>query len=191
MAIKQRLLITLDEAQDLYINRKYSINSIAKSKSVHPNLLRRNLIYLGFKIRNEKQKINAFDYRAEKYEQLEALALGIWLGEGTKIGKRVEVTNCNPLILRVWLSFLLKICNVDASKLKLRISLHNALLKEKAKNYWIENLDYEIVCSFSIKKTVPNCVPKQPMGTATLSYNSVNLIKIIQQRTVELASSLM
>lgn len=191
MALKQRLIITWDEAQDLYVTRKHSINSIAKSKAVHPNLLRRELIYLGSKTRSEKNKTNAFEYKAEKNEKLEALALGIWLGEGTKLGKRVEVTNCNPLILRVWLSFLLKICNVDAAKLKLRISLHNPLLKEEAKSYWIENLGLEIVCSFSIKKTIPNCVPKQPMGTATLSYNSVNLIKIIQQRTVELASSLM
>jgi len=99
---------------------------------VHPNLLRRNLIYLGFRTRSEKQKLNAFEYHAEQEnEKLEALALGIWLGERTKSGKRVEVTNCNPLILRVWLSFLLKICSVNAAKLKLRISLHNPLLKKR------------------------------------------------------------
>jgi hypothetical protein len=191
MAKKQRLLISFEEASELYEREKNSINSIAKSKGVHPNLLRRDLIYLGFKTRSEKQKINAFKYQANFNKRLEALALGIWLGEGTKLGKRVEVTNCNPFILKIWLAFLIKICNVDSSKLKLRISLHDSLLKEKARQYWSEELGMVINCFFSIKRTVPNYIPKQPMGTATLSFNSAFLIKKIQQRTVELASSLM
>lgn len=191
MAKKQRLLISVEEAQELYENQRLSINSIAKSKGVHPELLRRDLIYLGFKTRSEKQKVNAFKYQSDFNEKLEALALGIWLGEGTKSGKRVEVTNCNPLILNIWLAFLIKICNADPLKLKLRISLHDPFLKQKAREYWCEKLGMEIQCFFYIKKTVPNYVPKQPMGTATLSYNSVSLMKIIQQRTVELASNLM
>jgi hypothetical protein len=188
---KQRLIISFEEALDLYENQKLSINSIAKSKAVHPDLLRRDLIYLGFKTRGEKQKPNVFEYQSSIDEKLEALALGIWLGEGTKRGSRVEVTNCDPIILRVWITFLLKVCKIDYSKLKLRISLHDPMLKDKARDYWNEQLGREIQCFFAIKKTVPNYVPKQPMGTATISFNSVFLIKKIQQRTVELASSLM
>lgn len=191
MAKKQRLLISLEEAQELYEIQRLSINSIAKSKGVHPDLLRRDLIYLGFKTRSDKQKVNAFNYQSNFNENLEALALGIWLGEGTKNGKRVEVTNCNPLILRVWLTYLIKICNADPSKIKLRISLHDPFLKQKASEYWFENLGMKMQCFYSIKKTVPNYIPKQPMGTATVSFNSVSLMKIIQQRTVELASNLM
>lgn len=191
MAKKQRLLISFVEALDLYENQRLSINSIAKLKTVHPDLLRRDLIYLGFKTRSEKQKPNTFQYESSIDEKLEALALGIWLGEGTKRGNRVEVTNCDPFILRIWLTFLLKICRVDSSKLKLRISLHDPMLKDKARNYWNENLGREIQCFFAIKKTVPNYVSKQPMGTATISFNSVFLIKKIQQRTVELGNSLM
>lgn len=189
MAKKQRLFISLEEAEDLYVNQQLSINSIAKSKKVHPESLRRDLIYLGLKTRGEKQKPNFFEYTPDN-KILEALALGIWLGEGTKNGSRVEVTNCDPSILRIWLTFLIHICNVDSSKLKLRISLHGSSLKEKAKKYWFEKLGTNIQCFFAIKKTVVNYVPKQPMGTATVSFNSKFLIKIIQQRTVELASSL-
>lgn len=155
MAKKQRLLISFEEAASLYESEKMSINSIAKSKGVHPDLLRRDLIYLGFKTRSEKQKINAFKYQANYNEKLEALALGIWLGEGTKGGNRVEVTNCDPFILRIWLAFLIEICNVDASKLKLRISLHDILLKEKATEYWNEKLGMAINCYFSKKKQFP------------------------------------
>lgn len=179
MAKKQRLLISFNEALDLYENQRLSINSIAKLKSVHPDLLRRDLIYLGFKTRSVKQKPNVFEYEPTIDEKLEALALGIWLGEGTKNGSRVEITNCDPFILRIWITFLLKVCRVDSSKLKLRISLHDPMLKEKAKDYWNENLGREIQCFFAIKKTVPNYVSKQPMGTATICFNSIFLIKKI------------
>lgn len=191
MAKKQRLLITFEEAEDLYDRQKLSINFIAKSKGVHPDLLRRDLIYLGFKTRGIKEKINKFAYKLDTNENLEALALGLWLGEGTKRGKRVEITNCNPMILQVWIAYLIKVCDVEISKIKLRVSLHNPLIKEEAKKYWLERLGLEMNCFFSIKEIRQTHNKKQPMGTATVSYNSVGLIKKIQQRTVELSSSLM
>jgi hypothetical protein len=73
---KKRLLITSEEAQQLYVGQGFSINAIAKQRRVHPDLLRRDLIYLGFKLRPYRQKPNEFRYDAAGRETLEALGFG-------------------------------------------------------------------------------------------------------------------
>ncbi|HJQ70597.1 MAG TPA: hypothetical protein VKA70_16590 [Blastocatellia bacterium] len=187
----RRLLISKDEAIELYEKRRLSINAIATSRGVHPELIRRDLIYLGFTTRSQKQPPNYFSYDPRGLETLEAAAIGIWMGEGTKRGKRVEVTNCDPVILRVWLSFLKKVCHVESRKLRLRIALHDAELKDAAKQYWQEALGLSIPCAFSIKKLKAGAPVKQPMGTASLRFNSIFLLEHIQHRAVGLAASLM
>jgi hypothetical protein len=96
---KQRLLITPEEAEALYQEKRLSLSAIAKSKGVHPDLIRRDLVYLGYDIRGHDDLAQVFDYDASGHEQLEVLALGIWMGEGTKTGKSLAVTNCDPNIL--------------------------------------------------------------------------------------------
>jgi len=184
------LLISKDEALALYEGQKISINAIASAREVHPNTIRRNLLNLGFTTRSQKQRPNAFSYDSQAHEGLEALALGIWMGEGTKKGKRVEVTNCDLCILRVWLSFLIKVCRADVNKLWLRIALHDAKLKAEAVKYWREVLGMNLTLYFSIKALKANASVKQPIGTATLGFNSKFLLERIQHRAVELATSL-
>src|SRR5215207_286361 len=48
---KQRLLITPEEAKMLYQEQRLSLSAIARSKGVHPDLIKRDLIYLGYEIR--------------------------------------------------------------------------------------------------------------------------------------------
>ena len=186
---KKRIIrVSMEEAVELYERQQLSINSIAKAKGVHPDTIRRDLLYWGFETRPVRQKPNSFCYDAASLERLEALALGIWMGEGTKRGNRVAVTNCDPLVLRVWLDFLLRICRVDPEKVKLRIVLHDLDRKSESERYWQMQLGMPIPCFFSGREPKPDAEPKQPMGTATLYYNSKFLMEQIQRRAVELAS---
>jgi len=148
------------------------------------------LIELGFTIRSQTQKPNEFRYDPSGNEILDALAIGIWLGEGTKGGKRVEVTNCDPSILRTWIAFLLKVCHVEVSKLRLVVELHNAELTDEARRYWQDALDHKFPCCFRYRASGEGKV-NRPMGTARVRYNSKFLQQRIQQRAVELTKALM
>jgi hypothetical protein len=190
---KQRLLISHEEAEALYQEKRLSLSAIARLKGVHPDLIKRDLIYLGYSIRGHDAARYVCDYNAVGYEQLEALAIGIWMGEGGKSGRTVEVTNCDPDLLRIWLKFLLVVCNVDPLKLRLRITLHDLGLKESSEAYWQQNLNMNILCAFHKKKVQPGYegIPRQPMGTATLRINSKFLMELIKHKAVELTESLM
>lgn len=176
MARKQRLLISIDEALKLYVKRRLSINAIAKQKGVHPDLLRRDLIYLGVAVRSEKQKPDVFSYAPEKNRMLEAMALGLWLGEGTEQGKRVEITNCDPRIIRTRLYFLLEICGIELTKLRLNVQIHDLEQREKVAAYWRDQLGVELQTTCRQRAKTKSQIQKHPMGTARLSFNSVPLL---------------
>jgi hypothetical protein len=190
---KQRLLITREEAEDLYRDKGWSMNAIARMKGVHPDLIRQDLKYLGYEIRGHSTYMNVYDYDPVGHECLEALAIGIWMGEGTKRGRRLEVTNCDPAILRVWLRFLLTICHVDPLRLEASINIADDCLSVEAEGYWQRELGMQIRCTFRRKKTEANAEvqSRQPMGTVALRVNSKFLIERIQHRAVELSTSLM
>src|SRR5437870_3313129 len=131
--MRQELVITVEEAEEFYLRQRLSLSKLARKMGVHPDLLRRDLIHLGITVRPDKQPANSFLYDATGNETLEAMALGIWLGEGTRAGgNRAEVSNCDPAVLRVWLQFLLRVCHADRAKIKMACILHDPSLVEEA-----------------------------------------------------------
>jgi hypothetical protein len=187
------LLITPEEAEELYQEQRLSLSAIARLKGVHPDLIKRDLVYLGYEIRGHEDLAQVFDYDASGHEQLEALALGIWMGEGTKAGKRLAVTNCDPNILRVWIVFLLQVCKVSPDKLRLRVVIYETGSRDEALQYWRHELGMSMPCVFGTIKVKPDRTSpvRHPMGTATVYVNSTFLLKRIQLRVVELSASLM
>jgi len=187
---RPRLLISVEEATELYVRQEMSVNQLASARGVHPDLLRRELISLGFTIRPVRQKPNAFDYDPSREPLLEALALGIWLGEGTRRGvKRVEVTSCDPASLRTWLAFLVRVCQVDTGKIRLSIALHDRSKAEDARAYRWAELGREIPCACRFKRPNDRAATR-PMGTAALVFNSKFLHARIRERAAELAEAL-
>ena len=110
------------------------------------------------------------------------------MGEGTKGSRRLELTNCDPHILQIWVRFLLSVCHAPPEKLHLRISLHDEALVMEAEQHWQRTLGLPIRCTFSIKKLRSGIV-KQPMGTVTVSVNSKHLMQVVQARIQELTKN--
>jgi hypothetical protein len=187
---KKRLSLTQEEAEELYVRQALSMREIARQRQVHIDSLRLELVALGLTIRSQTQKPNEFHYDPTGNEVLEALAIGIWLGEGTKEGKRIEVTNCDPSILKTWTTFLLKVCHVDGSKLRLVVELHDAGLTEASRRFWQAALGFNIPCCFVLRGSRKGKA-KRPMGTARVRFNSKFLQQRVRQRAVELTSALM
>lgn len=134
-------------------------------------------------------KTNYYSYNSNNYQILEALALGIWLGEGSKGLTMVEVTNCDPAILKIWLDFMIKVCNVKTSDLKLRINLHDPSTREKVGKFWDEALGVSLPKYFYEKKKISNPKNKQLNGTCSIRFNSRSLRKYIGNRVKEVARS--
>jgi hypothetical protein len=186
---KNRPLLTREEAEELYVRQALSMREIARRRHIHIDSLRLELVGLGFTIRSHTQQPNEFHYDPSGNEALEGLGIGIWLGEGTKEGRRVEVTNCDPNILATWIAFLVKVCHVDPSKLRLVVELYDPALTEEAKVFWRAALGHDLPCCFLYRATSGGNL-KRPMGTVRVRYCSKFLQQRIQQRAVELTKAL-
>ena len=136
-------------------------------------------------------RTNKFRYDPQGKEVLEALGLGIWMGEGSKGPRRVEVTNCDPKILRLWLQFLVEICGVAHEDIVLKINLHDPSRESEASRFWDQELGVCLRKQIPAKKVVvPNPKRKQLMGTCSLRFNSKFLQAHIEHRVDELAEVL-
>jgi hypothetical protein len=65
--------------------------------------------------------------------------VALYAAEGTKTDRVCEFTNADPEMIRFMVLWLRKFCNIDESKLRGSIWLHDDLDEQKAKVFW-ENL---------------------------------------------------
>lgn len=86
--------------------------------------------------------------------------LGIYLGEGDKRSHQVRVTNTDPGTLRIFINFLLKICQVRKDKIHYSIICFNDTDPGIAKSYWEKELG---IVGYKFGKIVQ--IPPQGKGT--------------------------
>jgi len=74
--------------------------------------------------------------------------LMLYAGEGYKSskvsGRRVEIANSNPEILRIFINFLTKICFVPREKIRVRLMLYEDINQEEAKQFWSHELRVDL-----------------------------------------------
>ena len=144
-----------------------------------------------FEVPQSSFKTNYFRYDSSGQEVLEAMGLGLWLGEGSRYAKHVEVTNTDPEILKLWVTFLTSVCNVAPGQIKVRINLHDPSTEEEVKAYWDEVLGAELPKTVRAKKVVTeNPKNKQLMGTLSVRFNSKFLRSHIGLRAYEVVGEL-
>jgi len=118
-------------------------------------------------------------------EHLKAMALGLYLTEGTLNHKHsVRFSNSNPGIVKIFVKFLKIICGVPADKIKASLIAYPDVDVEKATRYWSSFLDLP-VAQFS-KTTVlkarsgSKAKRHSDIGTATLYVHNSKLLGIIR-----------
>jgi len=77
---------------------------------------------------------------------MRTLALAIWWCEGTKPRKDkrwknsylypIEVTNCDPKLIKIFSNFLKEVIKIPNSKLKGQLQIHEGDNKQEIENYW-------------------------------------------------------
>lgn len=74
--------------------------------------------------------------------------LMLYAGEGYKSskvsGRRVEIANSNPEILRIFINFLIKLCFVPRGKIRIRLMLYKDINQEEAKQFWSRELGVDL-----------------------------------------------
>lgn len=69
-------------------------------------------------------------------DELRLIGTSLYLGEGGKSKNRVDFTNSNPDIVKIIMKFFRLICNVDESKFRIQLALHDKSKEEEAKKHW-------------------------------------------------------
>ena len=125
-------------------------------------------------------------------KMLYGLGIGIYWGEGTKVGGSLKVTNTDPGILKIFIKFLTQICNANKNKISYSIISFNDIDPEIARLYWSSQLKISPEKFGKITQ-----IPKQGKGTykrkskfgvCNVHFSNIKLKKWIMEQ-IELAKN--
>ena len=131
------------------------VRDIKLSKHALANIEKR--LQLGREHAREARLENILNQRSALYEKCRAEILplstrDLWIaglmlyaGEGRKVwnvsSQPIELTNSEPGILRIFLNFLTKVCNVHRNEINIRLFLYSDINLKKAENFWTRELN--------------------------------------------------
>jgi hypothetical protein len=89
----------------------------------------------------ERCKLEAETWLGRMSErELTMFMLGLYAGEGVKSGDGVSMANTNPILLQLFVIWLRRTFDLDESRLRVTLYLHEGLDLDAAETYWSELL---------------------------------------------------
>ncbi len=89
----------------------------------------------------EARREAAEDFERLKHHPLFVAGIMIYWGEGDKVSKHgFRVTNSDPLLIKIFLEFLRKICLDDEKRIRAWVLIYPDLNAESCENYWAKQL---------------------------------------------------
>lgn len=157
----------------VYWMNKYKINKRSRSEA----------LYIKLNPKGNPFKIKPFISTEDKF--LFGLGLAIYWGEGEKISKgKVRVANTNPSLILVFREFLIKICQVDTSRIHYYIISFKDSDINEVRQYWSKLL------AVSGEK-FGKIVQISPRGKGSYRRKSLNGVCIIEFSNIKLKEWLM
>jgi len=129
--------------------------------------------------------------------RLYVMGLTIFWTEGNqsqkgKGGKRIEVVNSNPAIIKIFLDFFRKFFNIEENRLRGRVQVHNKNEIKKSEFFWskLTKIPRKQFLKPLIKvnknqKTSTNILP---YGTFTVTYNDTELFRKLTKNIQKIIS---
>lgn len=117
--------------------------------------------------------------------KLLGLGLGLYWGEGHKKNKvSVRLGNTDPILIRNFMEFLVKICGVDKNDITFHLMIFNDIDPDVAKKFWIQKLKImseQIRGKITILKSKKSGTYRQKAkyGVIILQYHNKKLRDII------------
>jgi transcriptional regulator with XRE-family HTH domain len=84
------------------------------------------------------QKVALQEFDQYQYNPLFIAGLSLYWGEGDKVTKyNVRIANTDPRVIRIFVDFLITICQIEYSRIKSWLLLYPDLSEGHSKEYWI------------------------------------------------------
>jgi hypothetical protein len=106
--------------------------------------------------------------------------LGLYAGEGNKTEGGVGMANTNPLYLKVFVTWLREAFDIDESRLRAVLYLHEGLDLEMATAFWSELLDIPTTQFTKPYRAVPDSsirTAKHIRGCPSVRYSSSEILR--------------
>lgn len=173
----------------MYLEEKRSMQEIADQLDCSAHKVGHWLDRYGIKRRSGseatylKRNPNGDPFRIKELEteddrELFTLAMGLYLGEGTKSKRDIRLGNSDPKIIRAFLRFLREICGVEEKRIFAWLNIYDDVDLEKALCYWMQvtnlprNQFYKTTVRPGRGGTYNN---KSEYGTLTVGISNVKL----------------
>lgn len=94
-------------------------------------------------IHKEYREVARIEFVPKSQDHLFLVGLAIYWGEGDKrlYNCNVRVSNIDPRLLRIFLDFLLKCCDIRKEKIRLSLLLYPDLRERDCKEFWSKSLN--------------------------------------------------
>ncbi len=135
------------------------------------------------------------EFQKLKYHPLFIAGLMLYWGEGEKISRNhVRITNVDSKMIRLFLNFLINICQIDKKKIRANIFIYKDLNGDTCRKYWIQNAGL-LAEQFTKDIVLPSrhLTKRVPQGVCTItvssSYLKEKMLTWLDLISEELASS--
>ncbi len=191
-------ILTKEKLHDLYSVKKLSMNEVSNlvSCSLHTVVYwmrkfdikrrsRSDAAYVKANPNGDPFKIKTDLSREEQY--LFGLGIGIYWGEGNKVAPHaVRVANSDPAILRVFILFLKRICQIENAKLHYSIVAFQDSEIKLVSRFWATQLEIPESSFGTIVRIAPQgkgtYKKKSQFGVCTVTFGNMKLKKWIMDQ---------
>lgn len=125
----------------------------------------------------------------QNLECLYFVGLSLYWGEGSKTGNTIVITNSDPDIILIFVTFLRKICHIDEKRLHLLIQCHSEQNQADLIRFWslLTNVPTSQFYKCTVKKSSSKESTKRlEFGTISLRYADSLLFKELLVRVYSL-----
>ncbi len=162
----------MPEAKIVYWLRKYKIPKRSLSEAIYR------------RVNPNGDPFNLKTDLSPDEEKLKAAGLMLWVTEGSLKDKdEVYTSNSNPNLIKLFVEFLLRICRVEKSKIKVRVLYYPNmdLTIDEAKRFWANETGLpESQIKLNTYQAVHNYRAKSKYGTATVGVNNIKLRALME-----------
>jgi hypothetical protein len=121
------------------------------------------------------------------------LGLGLFWGEGTKKGKHaLRLSNSDPILIKKYLDFLVKIYNIDKNRLRFQLQTYDDLDIKKLILFWTRQLSIKksqfYKSTILVRRGNGTYREKMKYGVIIVNFNNMKLKSIVCSHIANIAS---
>lgn len=188
-------MVSRDLLHDMYVVQCMSMREIAEQLDCSVNRVSYWLHKHGIPLRTRSEaNYMLYNKAGDPFEfkepdtlylhKLYGIGIGLYWGEGTKANKNsVRLGNSDPELIKTFLEFLMKIYQIDTSRLKFGLQLFSDKDKDEAIEYWSNAIGFErtyfmkpVVTNQHFKGTYRR---KSKYGVVTVYFHNTKLRNIL------------